>query len=74
MADPWDYLITVCDDERCPIVPGSVKRLHWSLEDPSCATGTEEARLAAFRRVHDEIENRLTECSGCSRMKARAVM
>ena len=62
-ADPWDYLITVCDDanERCPIVPGSVKRLHWSLEDPSRATGNEEARLAVFRRVRDEIENRLAE-------------
>jgi arsenate reductase len=63
MTDPWDYLITVCDDanERCPIVPGSVKRLHWPLEDPSRATGSEEARLAAFRRVRDEIEDRLAE-------------
>lgn len=63
MAEPWDYLITVCDDanERCPIVPGSVKRLHWSLEDPSRATGSEDARLAAFRRVRDEVEDRLAE-------------
>ena len=63
MAEPWDYLITVCDDanERCPFVPGSVKRLHWSLEDPSRVTGDEEARLAAFRRVRDEIETRLAE-------------
>lgn len=63
IADPWDYLITVCDDanERCPFVPGSVKRLHWSLEDPSRAPGDEEARLAAFRRVRDEIEIRLAE-------------
>ncbi|HSE05893.1 MAG TPA: arsenate reductase ArsC, partial [Methylomirabilota bacterium] len=31
----WDYLITVCDDanERCPWVPGSVTRLHWSFPD-----------------------------------------
>src|SRR6185503_15954575 len=36
----WDYLITVCDDanERCPWVPGSVERLHWSFPDPSRAT------------------------------------
>ena len=66
MADPWDYLITVCDDanERCPIVPGSVKRLHWPLEDPSRATGSEEDRFAAFRRVRDEIEDRLAEWLG----------
>lgn len=59
----WDYLITVCDDanERCPWVPGSVKRLHWSFPDPSRATGTEEERLAVFRRVRDQIQERLTD-------------
>jgi arsenate reductase len=59
----WDYLITVCDDanERCPWVPGSVTRLHWSFPDPSRATGTEEERLAVFRRVRDQIEERLTD-------------
>jgi arsenate reductase (thioredoxin) len=61
--ESWDYLITVCDDanERCPWVPGSVKRLHWSFPDPSRATGTEEERLAVFRRVRDQIEQRLTD-------------
>jgi len=59
----WDYLITVCDDanERCPWVPGSVKRLHWSFPDPSRAPGTEEERLAVFRRVRDQIQERLTD-------------
>jgi len=58
-----DCLITVCDDanERCPIVPGIRKRLHWSFEDPSRATGTDEERLAVFRRVRDQIEARLSE-------------
>ena len=63
MQEPWDYLITVCDDanERCPFVPGSVKRLHWSFEDPSRAKGTEEERLQVFRRVRDQIQQRLAE-------------
>jgi len=63
MQEPWDYLITVCDDanERCPFVPGTRKRLHWSFEDPSRATGSEEERLAVFRRVRDQIQNRLSE-------------
>src|SRR5262245_35137442 len=58
----WDCVITVCDDanERCPIVPGSVKRLHWSFEDPSRASGDEANRLAVFRRVRDQIQARLT--------------
>jgi arsenate reductase (thioredoxin) len=61
MNEPWDYLITVCDEanERCPFVPGSVKRLHWSLEDPSRASGSAPERLAVFRRVRDQIETRL---------------
>jgi arsenate reductase (thioredoxin) len=62
-SEPWDYLITVCDDanERCPWVPGSVTRLHWSFPDPSRAIGTEEERLAVFRQVRDQIEERLTD-------------
>jgi arsenate reductase len=62
-APPWDYLVTVCDDanERCPWVPGSVRRLHWSFPDPSRATGSEEERLAVFRRVRDQIHERLTD-------------
>jgi arsenate reductase (thioredoxin) len=61
MQPPWDYVITVCDDanEHCPFVPGSVKRLHWSFEDPSRATGDEAQRLAVFRRVRDQIQKRL---------------
>jgi arsenate reductase len=62
-SEAWDFLITVCDDanERCPWVPGSVERLHWSFPDPSRATGPEEERLAVFRRVRDQIQERLTD-------------
>jgi arsenate reductase len=65
-SEAWDYLITVCDDanERCPWVPGSVQRLHWSFPDPSRAPGTEEQRLAVFRRVRDQIKERLTDWLG----------
>jgi arsenate reductase (thioredoxin) len=58
----WDYLITVCDEanERCPWVPSGATGLHWSFPDPAGAAGTEEERLAVFRRVRDRIEERLT--------------
>lgn len=54
----FPYVITVCDraNERCPIFPGMMKRLHWSFEDPAHATGTEEQKLAVFRRVRDEVD------------------
>jgi len=57
----WDYVITVCDsaNERCPVFPGATKRLHWSVNDPSQAVGSEEDRLDAFRRARNEIRARL---------------
>ncbi|HXK03338.1 MAG TPA: arsenate reductase ArsC [Verrucomicrobiae bacterium] len=53
----FDYVLTVCDNaaRNCPIYPGSTKRLHFGFEDPATAQGSEEQRLAAFRRVRDQI-------------------
>ncbi len=61
LAQPWDVVITVCDaaQEHCPVFPRRTRRLHWSVEDPSRATGREEERLAAFRRVRDRLERRI---------------
>jgi arsenate reductase len=58
---PWDYVITVCDDanESCPVFPGTAGRSHWSFEDPSKATGTDEERLAVYRAVRDQIARRI---------------
>ncbi len=55
----FDYVITVCDGasaEKCPIFPGVTKRIHWSFEDPATLEGDHEARLAAARRIRDEIQ------------------
>jgi arsenate reductase len=61
VTQPWDYVITVCDgaNERCLVFPIGTTRIHWSFEDPSQATRTEDERLAVFRRVRDEIASRL---------------
>jgi arsenate reductase len=61
LDERWDEVITVCDsaNERCPVFPNAAHRIHWSLEDPSKATGNDEARLRAFRRVRDEIDAQL---------------
>lgn len=60
---PWDYVITVCDsaNERCPVFPGGTTRIHWSFDDPSQATGTDEDKLKKFRRVRDEIHAKLRD-------------
>lgn len=61
LAETWDYVITVCDNanESCPFFPGAAARLHWSFEDPSAAKGSDEERLAEFRRIRDQIRARL---------------
>ena len=61
VGERWDDVITVCDsaNESCPIFPGARRRLHWSFDDPSAATGTEEQRLRVFHRVREEIRARI---------------
>ncbi len=62
-GEDFDYVITVCDNanERCPVFPGKTKRIHWSFEDPAAAIGDGAAKLAVFRRVRDQIRERLSE-------------
>ncbi|WP_321164162.1 low molecular weight phosphatase family protein [Tepidibacillus decaturensis] len=52
------YAITLCGDaeERCPYTPPHVKRIHWPLEDPAKATGTEEEIMSVFRKTRDVID------------------
>lgn len=52
-----DMVITLCgnSEERCPLTPPSVARVHWPLEDPAKAVGTPDEVLDAFRRIRDEI-------------------
>ena len=49
----FDCVITVCDNARqsCPFFPGTYELLHWGLEDPAEAAGTEEEKLVIFRKV-----------------------
>jgi arsenate reductase (thioredoxin) len=57
----FDYVITVCDRARqvCPVFPGSYDAYHWGLEDPAEVEGTDEERLAAFRRTYRELVQRI---------------
>ena len=61
IGQPFDYIITVCDRARdqCPTFPGDSKHIHWSFDDPAAAQGDDEERLKVFRRIRNEITNRL---------------
>ena len=53
----FDCVLTVCDNAResCPIYPGHGNRLHKGFEDPAAVEGSSEEKLAAFRKVRDQI-------------------
>jgi arsenate reductase len=53
----FDYVLTVCDNanESCPVFPGRSVRVHHNFDDPALAQGSDEERLAVFRRLRDEL-------------------
>jgi len=61
LDEEFDYIITLCDHAAmaCPAFPGQGKRIDWSFEDPASAIGTIEERFVVFRRVRDEIKNKI---------------
>ena len=64
----FDYVITVCDNAResCPVFFGAATRLHHSFDDPAALNGSEEERLALFRRVRGELRAYLVEFAKAS--------
>ncbi|WP_028989835.1 arsenate reductase (thioredoxin) [Thermithiobacillus tepidarius DSM 3134] len=58
-----NVVVTVCGhaDEHCPVLPPDVEKIHWPLEDPAKATGSEEEIMAKFRATRDEVRTRVGE-------------
>ena len=63
LGQSFDYVVTVCDQARqtCPAFPGVHESLHWGYEDPAAAEGTEEERLAVFRKVFIQLGERIRQ-------------
>ncbi len=61
LAQPFDYVITLCAEEVCPVFPGAVTRLHWALPDPAAVEGSTEDKMEAFRRTAAELKQRLAK-------------
>jgi len=61
MLQRADVVVTVCGhaDERCPALPPGVEKIHWPLQDPAKASGSEEDIMAEFRTTRKEVKRRV---------------
>jgi arsenate reductase len=66
LGQRMSYVITVCDraKESCPIFPGAFHTIHWGIDDPALAQGSNAERMVEFRRVRDEIEEHIRNFIG----------
>jgi arsenate reductase len=62
-GEHFDFVLTVCDSAResCPIFPAGTITIHRCFQDPAAFKGSEDERLAIFRRVRDEIREYLRQ-------------
>ena len=53
----YDFIVTLCGDARdkCPILIDNQKNIHWDLEDPANAKGSEDEIMSIYRNVRDKI-------------------
>jgi len=58
-----DVIITLCGNAEasCPMTPPHIKRIHWPIDDPAEATGSEEEIMGAFRKARDEIRSKISD-------------
>jgi arsenate reductase (thioredoxin) len=63
VKEKFSYVIAICDTtkERSPIFPFTLHLKHWSIVDPNTVAGLPEQRTDVFRRVRDEIKDRVSQ-------------
>ena len=63
MLQQADLVVTVCGhaDEHCPVLPDGTRKIHWPLDDPAKAEGTEAEIMKVFRASRDDIRQRVIE-------------
>lgn len=63
LKERFGYVIAICDTakERSPIFPFTLRLRQWSIVDPNTPGCLPEQRIDVFRRVRDEIKNKVAE-------------
>lgn len=59
LSDDIDLVVTLCEDEVCPVVPSSTRKEHWPFPDPAAASGSAAEILKRFEEVRDDIRKKL---------------
>jgi arsenate reductase len=55
-----NYVITLCAEEVCPVLPSKAKKLHWPMPDPAMKEPiSDEEALKRFRTARDAIRLKL---------------
>ena len=59
--ESMDIVVTVCDNANkvCPVFPGKVERIHWSVEDPFNDWNSTSEDLINFRKTRDDLTKRI---------------
>jgi arsenate reductase (thioredoxin) len=59
----FGHVIAICDTakERSPIFPSALGILHWNIVDPNSVIGLPEQKTEVFRRVRDEIRDKVKQ-------------
>lgn len=61
-APDFDFIFTVCDNaagETCPLWPGMPVTAHWGIPDPAHVEGSDEVKLAAFKKAYEQLARRI---------------
>ncbi|CAK8723340.1 Arsenate reductase [Candidatus Electrothrix laxa] len=61
-GDRFNYVITVCDTvsaQRCPLVPGTMQKVHWGFEDPAALSGDHEEKMEQVRVIREQIREQV---------------
>ena len=61
LSENINIVVTVCDnaDKVCPVFPGRVERIHWSIKDPFKGWGSDPDDLDNFTRTRDDLYERI---------------
>ena len=56
-----NIVVTVCDkaNKACPVFPGKVERIHWSIEDPFRGWGSDPDDLVNFKKTRNDLNERI---------------